>query len=177
MGRSFRRDVNHRIHLTEIRSTDCPAFVEYLNDPDIYRQTLRIPYPYGEKDARTFVAITDQVTAKHGHPIHFAIRDETDQLIGGCGFDDLVYGHRAELGYWLAKPYWGQGIMTEVVRSLCKLAEEEWKLVRITAHVFEFNEASARVLMKNGFQCEGLLRKHHQKDGQFVDSKLFAWVK
>ena len=56
-----------------------------------------------------FIGIAAEATAKHGHPVHFAIRGDDDQLIGGCGFDGLTYGHRAEVGYWLAKPYWGQG--------------------------------------------------------------------
>jgi RimJ/RimL family protein N-acetyltransferase len=107
-----------------------------------------------------------------GRPIHFAIREPSGRVIGGCGFNELTVGHRAEIGYWLAKPCWGRGIMTEVVERLCEMAWTEWKLVRITAHVFPFNEASARVLEKNGFQLEGVLRKHHQKDGQFLDAKF-----
>jgi len=168
--------VNDRLHLSEIRASDKSAFVKFLNDEDIYGNTLRIPYPYTADDAETFISIAAEATAKHGHPVHFAIREEDDQLIGGCGFDGLSYGHRAEIGYWLAKPYWGQGIMTAVVQSACAFAFAEWKLVRITAHVFDFNKASARVLEKVGFEYEGLLRKHHKKDGKFIDSKLFALV-
>ena len=169
--------VNDRIHLSEIRSSDKSAFVEHLNDKDICDRTLRIPHPYTKSDAEHFVGIVAEATAKHGHPVHFAIRDKPEQLIGGYGFDGLSYGHRAEIGYWLAKPYWGQGIMTDVVRAACDFAVEEWNLARITAHVFEFNGASARVLEKNGFEFEGLLRKHHKKDGKFLDSKLYALVK
>lgn len=169
--------VNDGFHLSEIQPGDKAAFVKHLNDEDIYRSTLRIPYPYTEDDAVKFMGIVTEATAKHGHPVHFAIRDQDDQLIGGCGFDGLSYEHRAEIGYWLAKPYWGRGIMTEVVRSACDFALTEWKLVRITAHVFDFNQASARVLEKNGFEFEGLLRKHHRKDGEFLKSKLYALVK
>ena len=100
-----------------------------------------------------------------------------EELLGGCGFEGVSYGHCAEIGYWLARPFWGQGIMTEVVRALCGFAFAEWKLVRITAHVFDFNAASARVLEKNGFSLEGLLRKHHRKAGRFLDSRLYALVR
>lgn len=169
--------VNDGIHLSEIHSGDKAAFVKHLNDEEIYRNTLRIPYPYTGDDAEKFISIVADATAKHGRPVHFAIRDQDDQLIGGCGFDGPSYGHRAEIGYWLARPYWGRGIMTDVVRSACDFALTEWKLVRITAHVFDFNQASARVLEKNGFDFEGLLRKHHRKDGEFLNSKLYALVK
>ena len=117
-----------------------------------------------------------ETTAKHGHPVHFAIRDDENKLIGACGFDDLSYGHRAEIGYWLAKPHWSQGIMTDVVRSACEIPLDEWKLLHFTAHVFDFNRTSARLLERSGFDFEGLLRKHHKQDGQCLDSTLYALV-
>ncbi|MCA9067461.1 MAG: GNAT family N-acetyltransferase, partial [Planctomycetaceae bacterium] len=169
--------VNHQIHLTELRPSDKSAFVTHLNDDDIYKGTLRIPAPYTEADAESFLEFDAQATEQHGHPVHFAIRNSENVVLGCCGFDEINYGHRAEIGYWLAKPYWGQGIMTEVVRATCEFAMTDWKLVRISAHVFDFNRASARVLEKNGFEYEGFLQKHHRKAGQFVDSKLFAKVK
>jgi RimJ/RimL family protein N-acetyltransferase len=67
--------------------------------------------------------------------------------------------------------------MTKVVRALCEHAFAEWNLVRITAHVFPFNNASAKVLEKNGFLLEGVLRKHHWKAGNFLDAKLYALVR
>lgn len=176
-SKHVRIEVSDGIYLSELHASDKSSFINHLNDKDIYKNSLRIPYPYSEKDAQSFIGIATEATVKHGHPVHFAIRKHDDQLIGGCGFDGLCYGHRAEIGYWLAKPYWGQGIMTDVVRSICQYANEEWKLVRITAHVFDFNIASARVLEKNGFEFEGLLRKHHKKDGKFLNSKLYALVK
>jgi RimJ/RimL family protein N-acetyltransferase len=169
--------VSHSIHLSPIRDSDKPALLRFLNDQDVYNNTLRIPYPYCEADADKFIRNAADAAARRGHPVHFAVRDEGDQLIGGCGFEGLSYGHRAGIGYWLAKPYWGRGIMTDVVRSACDFATSQWKLVRITAHVFEFNRASARVLEKNRFQLEGLLRKHYRKEGKFLDAMLYALVK
>lgn len=117
-----------------------------------------------------------EASERHGEPVHFAIR-EGDSLIGSVGFDGLTKGHKAEIGYWLAKRWWGRGIMTAVVGTACDYAFAEWHLVRITAHLFESNIASAQVLEKNGFECEGLLWKHHLKDGQFLNSRLFALVR
>jgi len=100
-------------------------------------------------------------------------------LIGASRFDTSQAGqsHRAEIGYWLAKPYWGQGIMTAVVRTACAFAFAEFGLVKIMAQVFAGNGASAKVLEKCGFQQEGYLRKHYLKDGNYVDAKLFALLK
>lgn len=162
--------VNDRIHLSEFRPSDKPALLEHLQEKEIYDRTLRIPYPYTEADADEWLALTARITQQQGQPIHWAIRDTDALLIGGCGFDDLQIGksHRAEIGYWLAKPYWGQGIVTAVVRKVCEFAFTEWKLVKITASIFAFNAASARVAEKCGFQQEGYLRKHYLKDGQLT---------
>ena len=67
--------------------------------------------------------------------------------------------------------------MTAVVQRACAHAFDEFGLVKITAHVFPHNLASARVLEKCGFQQEGFLRKHFRKDGQFIDARLFALLR
>jgi ribosomal-protein-alanine N-acetyltransferase len=161
--------------LTEIRAADKYECVKRINDREIYDRTLRIPHPYNEAHFDQWLAIVAESTQRHGQPVQFAIR-ESGSLIGALGFDELVKGHQAEIGYWLAKAWWGRGIMTAAVARACAHAFEQWSLVRITAHVFSSNTASARVLEKNGFQLEGLLRKHHLKDERFLDSKLYALV-
>lgn len=169
--------VNDQIHLTELRATDKAACVQHLSNREIYDRTLRIPYPYTEAEFDKWFEIVTQATQHHGEPIHFAVRNTEGALIGGCGFDGLTKGHRAEIGYWLARPYWDRGIMTAVVGKACEHAFANWKLVRITAHVFYVNVTSSRVLEKNGFTCEGNLRKHFLKDGRFLDTKLYALVR
>jgi RimJ/RimL family protein N-acetyltransferase len=171
--------VNERITLSAYQAADQAACVEYLNDQDIYARTLRIPSPYTAKDFENWLEIDRQAAREHGRLAHWAIRNEHEALIGGLG---LVSGqafeaHRAEVGYWLGKPYWGHGIMTSVVKRICEVAFAEFGLAKITAHIFLDNVASARVLEKCGFQQEGILRKHYIKDGSFLDSRLFALVK
>jgi RimJ/RimL family protein N-acetyltransferase len=171
--------VNDQVHLSEFRSSDKPALIQHLNDRDIYDRTLRIPFPYTDASADEWLALVAKITQQQGHQVHFAIRSADDALIGGCGFDGFQVGksHRAEVGYWLAKPFWGRGIMTSVVQRLCQHAFEEFGLVKITAHVFSHNPASARVLKKCGFVQEGLLRKHYLKDDKLIDAWLFALLR
>jgi RimJ/RimL family protein N-acetyltransferase len=171
--------VNDQVHLSEFRSSDKCALIEHLNDRDIYDRTFRIPFPYTDAAADEWLALAAKITQEQGRPVQFAIRSDDDALIGGCGFDgfQISKSHRAEVGYWLAKPYWGQGIMTAVVQRVYRYAFEEFGLVKITAHVFSHNPASARVLEKCGFHEEGLLRKHFLKDGQFIDARLFAMLR
>ena len=168
--------VNNQTYLSEIRPSDKPALIEHLNDRDIYERTFRIPFPYTDADAEAFLARVAKITQQQACPVHFAIRSADNSLIGGCGFDGFQVGksHRAEVGYWLAKSWWGQGIMTAVVQRLCQHAFDEFGLAKITAHVFTGNRASARVLEKCGFVQEGLLRKHFFKDDKLIDARLFA---
>jgi RimJ/RimL family protein N-acetyltransferase len=171
--------VNDQVHLSDFRSPDKGALIAHLNDRDIYDRTLRIPSPYTDASADDWLALVATITEQQGRPVQFAVRSADDALIGGCGFDGLQAGtsHLAEVGYWLARPYWGRGLMTAVVQRACQHAFEEFGLVKITAHVFPHNQASARVLEKCGFQEEGFLRKHILKGGRFVDARLFALLK
>ena len=171
--------VNEQILLSEFRSSDKDSLVKHLNDREIYERTLRIPFPYSDAAADEWLALAAKITKEQGRPIHFAIRTADDALIGGCGFDGFQIGksHRAEVGYWLAKPFWGLGIMTAVVQRVCQHAFEEFGLVKITAQVFTHNPASARVLEKCSFQEEGFLRMQFLKDGKFIDARLFALLR
>jgi RimJ/RimL family protein N-acetyltransferase len=171
--------VSEQVHLSEFRASDRNALLAHLNDRDIYERTLRIPFPYTDADADEWLALVARITRQQGQQVHWAIRAADGALIGGCGFDGFRVGesHRAEVGYWLARPFWGRGIMTAVVRRLCEHAFAELGLAKITAHVFAHNPASARVLEKCGFHEEGFLRKHYLKDGKFIDARLFALLR
>jgi RimJ/RimL family protein N-acetyltransferase len=171
--------VSERIHLGQYQPSDLAACLEYLQEKAIYDHTLRIPYPYTQADFHEWLKLVEKATQQQGRCVHWAIRDEGGLLIGGCGFDGFQMGqsHRAEIGYWLAKPYWGGGIMTAVVRRLCEVAFAEFGLVKITAHIFAHNRPSARVLEKCGFRQEGYLRRHYLKDGRYLDARSFALLK
>lgn len=170
--------VNDQVHLSEFLASDKEALVGHLNDREIYDRTLRIPFPYTDNDADEWLALYARITEQQGQVVHFAIRRPDDALIGGCGFNGFELGksHLAEFGYWLAKPLWGRGIMTAVVRRVCQHAFEQFGLVKIIVHVHAQNLASARVLEKCGFQQEGFLRKHCLKNGEFIDARLFGLV-
>src|SRR5262249_58936836 len=120
--------VSDAIRLSPFQPSDKDALVLHLNDRDIYERTLRIPFPYTEAAAEEWLALSARITQEQGRPVHWAIRDAGEALIGGCGFDgfQLGHSHRAEIGYWLARPYWGRGIMTAVVRRLGQHAFEDF---------------------------------------------------
>ena len=164
------------VHLSPIVPGDKPRFVELLQERTIYQQTLNIPFPYTEEDADYWIALNQRRLEEQGEPTLFAVRDTTGLLIGGAGFDYLTIGKesQAEIGYWLGKPYWRQGITTQVVEALCSLAFDRWGLTRITARIFAFNIGSEKVLRKVGFELEDELPHHYKKDGKSFAAKVFA---
>lgn len=165
--------------ISDITSADKPTYIEHFQEKQIYNQTLNIPYPYTTADAEWWVNHVTEETKKQGRSVKWAIRRQDGFLVGGVGFDlfELGKSYKAEIGYWLAKDYWGQGIMTEVVSQMTHFAFSEFGLVKVTANIFSFNVGSARVLEKAGFQLEGILRHHYKKDGKFFDGKLYAKIK
>ncbi|MCA9918689.1 MAG: GNAT family N-acetyltransferase [Anaerolineales bacterium] len=98
-----------------------------------------------------------------------------DELIGSCGFNSLNYKTKVgELGYELARPYWQRGIMTEAVTAAISYGVAHLPLQRIEAWVMPENQASANLLLKLGFQSEGILEKKGYWDGRFHDLELFS---
>jgi [ribosomal protein S5]-alanine N-acetyltransferase len=167
------------MHLSSIQHLDKPALLEHLYSKDVYNTTLNIPHPYREADADWWIQRRIKQQEILGTEICFAIRDAEAKLIGVVSADDFEVSttHRAEIGYWLARDYWGQGIMTDALRAYVRYAFLELQLQRLTAHVFEFNVGSARVLEKNGFKLEGRLRKHICKDGELLDGRFYGLLK
>jgi len=162
--------------LSGVERRDKEALVEHFQDPEISRNTLSIPHPYTEEDAEAW--IEERIRHREEQPSEttFAIRAPDGTLIGavGTGSFDVGSSHRANIGYWLAKPYWTRGIMTEAVGRFVDYAFAELEVVRLTAEVFAWNKASARVLRKVGFRQEGRLRRHREKDGDLVDVLYFG---
>ena len=167
--------IDDEYSLTEFRESDVAQLVKLLDTPELYATTLSIPTPYQESDARTWV---DYATRPHAHferLTNWAIRDGSATVVGGIGFI-LTAGvtHRGEIGYWIGAPFWGRGIATAAVGKVCEIGFTEFDFTKITAHVYSFNPASCRVLEKNGFEHEGLLKKHFCKNGQLIDSHVFG---
>src|SRR5262249_56000278 len=84
-GAAMKIVVNDQAHLSEFHSSDKPALVRHLNDRDIYDRTLRIPHPYTNASADEWLPLVGKITEQQGRPVHWAIRDADDDLIGGPG--------------------------------------------------------------------------------------------
>jgi ribosomal-protein-alanine N-acetyltransferase len=180
MAADLQLKVRDDLYLSSVEFADKPALLEHFRTKDVYNTTLNIPFPYLEEHADWWLQKRIEQTRRIGKAVCFAIRTAGDgKLIGCISADTLEPGatHKAEIGYWLAKPFWGRGIMTDAVRAYAHYAFHELNLTRLTACTFDFNLASARVLEKNGFKLEGRLRKHLLKDGKLIDARFYGLLK
>jgi RimJ/RimL family protein N-acetyltransferase len=135
-----------------------------------------IPYPYTNNDAEEFINAT--LAAEKDTRYAFAVVLD-GKVIGSIGVFRKENVHRltAEMGYYIAEPYWGKGVMTDAVRQMCAHIFKNTDIVRIFAEPYVFNDASCRVLEKAGFQFEGILRQNAVKNGKLVDMKMYAILK
>lgn len=99
-----------------------------------------------------------------------------DTLLGGITLSNVRRGsaQTAALGYWIGKPYAGQGCMTEAVQTLLPFAFRTLRLHRLEAACMPANAASIRVLERSGFEREGLARSYLKINGRWEDHFLFA---
>lgn len=161
-----------RCTIRDYRPDDAESLAKHATNRKVWLG-LRdaFPHPYTIEDAKNF--LQDSIA---GLPrIHFCI-EINGEAFGGIGLrpGEDVHRKTAEFGYWLAEEFWGQGIMSEVVPAFVDYCFKEFSLNRIFAMPHSNNPASARVLEKAGFVLEGRLRQNVVKDGQILDSLLYA---
>ena len=154
------------------READADDLVFHANDAQVARNLgERFPHPYAIEDAHAFIA-----HALHLHSEKALAIEINGEACGGVGVHpgEGVERHSAELGYWLGRAYWGEGIATAAVRALVPHALRELRLYRLQARVFADNPASMRVLERCGFVHEAVLRRLVVKGERLLDMHIFA---
>ena len=156
------------------RTADAEPLARHADNRKIWLN-LRdaFPHPYAVADAREFIASLRGRTPETAFAIEVG-----GEAAGTAGF---VLRHdvervSAEIGYWLAEPFWGRGIATEVLGALTAYAVATHKLTRVYAVPFAWNTASCRVLEKNGYVLEARLRRSAIKDGVIADQLQYAFI-
>ena len=159
------------------QGSDVESIAYHANNPKIACNLRDLfPYPYTLSDAKAYISMC--IKADPSNQYLKAIEIE-GKAVGSLGLylQRDVFRKSAELGYWLAEPYWGHGIMTSAVSQLCEQAFVQYDIVRIFAEPFADNRASCRVLEKSGFILEGTLRKRIIKHGKMQDSCIYARIR
>ncbi|MGI6207347.1 MAG: GNAT family N-acetyltransferase [Anaerolineae bacterium] len=163
-----------RLILRPMQPDDVQAVYDYASDPEVARYTAWTAHQ-SLLESRAFVNLVLEQYAR-GEPAPWGLVHRGDgKLIGTCGFVAMVPEHgRAELGYAMGRPYWGQGYMTEAARAVIAYAFSNLDLNRIEAMCDCENVASARVLEKCGMRFEGILRDYVYIKGYYRSVRMYA---
>lgn len=164
-----------RVDLIVPTAREIPAFVRLLSEPSVSRWTLHMPYPYRRRDAVEWVR-RSRNSRRAGRSLGLTIVRRSDgEVLGGVGLHHLEKGSfSGEVGYWLGRPYRGQGYASEAVELLVRTAFRDLGLHRVEARVFTANARSRRLAERCGFRYEGRLRDEVWKEGRWRSVLLFA---
>ena len=163
-----------RLVLRAFGPADAAAVQRHLADADVARNTLTVPHPYPEGAAAEFITAQDAGWRAGRRATWAILRAADEALVGAIGLQLVPAHRRAELGYWIAKPAWGQGYATEAARAVLDCAFGLLALHRVEAHHFVENPASGRVMAKAGMHPEGLRRGAVWRDGVPRDLQAYA---
>ena len=156
------------------RTEDAADIVPHANDPAVSGNLRDVfPYPYTLADAEDYISACVANEGK-GQLCRAIVVDGRAAGSIGVFLGRDVYRRSAELGYWLGRAYWRQGIMSAAVKALCREAFQSLDIVRVYAEPFAGNVGSRYVLEKAGFTLEGVLRKSVYKNGVLMDSCIYA---
>lgn len=163
-----------RLRLRPLVEADLPRLVAQADDPDVARMTTGIPHPYDERHARDFLARVERLDP--AREAVFAIERQGFGLIGTLGFHAATpFG--PELGYWLGRDHWGQGLATEAVRGALAWARGSWRKRLAMAGHYADNPASGQVLVKAGFLYTGeVLTRYSTARGGVAPTRMMVWL-
>ncbi|MEJ2482842.1 MAG: GNAT family N-acetyltransferase [Gemmatimonadota bacterium] len=162
-----------RLTLRPFVPADAPVVRKLAGAREVADNTLTIPHPYPAGEAEKWIS-GQPAAFQEGELVVFAITTPDHGLVGAVGLMIDAGSGIAELGYWIGVPYWGRGYATEAASAVVEYGFRRLALQRIAARAFSRNPASARVLEKIGMQHEGTQRKGLRKNGELLDTELYA---
>jgi len=142
--------VTERLVLRPPHEDDIPDMVELAGNRKVAEMLARMPHPYGQREARSFIRAVAEGQAGTAYALTLA---DSGAFIGGAGLNPKEQG--LELGYWVGEPHWGKGYATEAAHALIDLAFRATSIDRLHASCRVQNEGSRRVIHKCGFQYAG----------------------
>jgi RimJ/RimL family protein N-acetyltransferase len=164
-----------RLILRPLAYADAASIQCFANVREIADAMISIPHPYPSGEAERYVS-RQLSEFEVGHSVAFVVERKAEKAF--CGVIEIREIERehsqAELSFWLVVEAWGQGYMSEALKPLLCFGFEGLDLNRLYAHHMVRNPGSGKVLQKNGFTQEGILRQRVRKWGVFEDVKLWA---
>lgn len=166
-----------RLILRKLDVSDAPDIYAYASDEAVSQYMLWSTHRCIE-DAKTFINYTLKRYGSGDAGEWGIVLKETNTLIGSIGFPWYdIANSRAEIGYVLARPYWGQSLMPEAAGKIIEFAFDEMNLNRIECCHFAPNEKSGRVMRKLGMKYEGTAWRRIFAKGCFWDVRQYALLR
>ena len=164
-----------KIQLVEWSEDNRESLVKICNEVDRTYLSDGLPFPYNLEHADSFI---EYITDRKDNCIIRAISVDGEKA-GSISVERKkgIFAIDSEMGYFLRPDMCSKGIMTKAVEKICNLAFEKLKIERITAMVFSSNIASEKVLLKNGFSLEGIMKNAVIKNGIFYDLCIYGKLK
>lgn len=164
------------IELRKWTLEDKESLIKICNMIDRSYLSGRVPNPYTNESAEWWL---NMVKENEGGKGIFREIVVNDKIIGTISVEQKEDVHRkdAEIGYYLLQEAYSKGIMTEAVKLICEIAFRELDIIRITGLVYEPNIASRRVLEKNGFTLEGMMKNAVIKNGDIFNLCIYGKLK
>lgn len=137
---------------------DIPVVTDLLSDYDVSYPCLAFPHPFTKDHASIYIK-SIFASQKRGNVIFGITLFSTGELIGSISLTVEAHSNKAELGYWIGKPYWNRGYTSEAAQKMVEIGFEMLDLDKINALAMVSNVASTRVMEKIGMIHEGILPK------------------
>lgn len=143
-----------RLILRPMRRSDVAAIVALAGDEAVATKTASIPYPLTSREAESW--LDRHLRSGDDREVVFAIEHKRDRaFLGAIGLLNTGTREPAPMGYWLGRPYWNQGYMTEAIQRLLDYAFTELNVMTVRAAAYPDNPASMRVQEKAGMTFVG----------------------
>jgi ribosomal-protein-alanine N-acetyltransferase len=139
--------------------------------------TLSIPHPYADGVAEAWIGTLAGLYARREQVVFAITARPEGHLLGAIGLGLRPAHDRAELGYWIGKPFWGRGYGTEAAAAVLRYGFRSLALQRIHACVFARNPASGHVLEKVGMKREGISRQHVKRWDRYEDLVQYGMLR
>ena len=168
--------LGERIYLREVRLEDVnDAYYCWMNDPEITRYLESRFCPNSLESLREYVS--NKAADRNSVFLAISLQGE-DRHIGNIKLGPIDWIHRfADIGVVIGEKHlWGKGYASEAIGIVVQYAFEVLNLHKLTAGCYEVQVGSVKAFQKNGFEIEGIRKKHYFCSGNYMDAVLLGML-
>ncbi len=166
-----------RLYLRKMKMSDAHSLFKIWSDPDVTK-FMNITNFTHEEQAKEMIELFDELAGEHKAIRLTIIEKEFNEIIGSCGFNSFdLEGATTEIGFDLAKAYWGNGYAPECIAALIDYAFSTLSITKIVAKIEPGNRNSIKVVEKLNFTFEGTFQEYEKSKESFYDINVYSLLK